>query len=277
MSVFRIENPCHEEWENMKIGVDSRFCNHCTKNVIDFTGRTRDEILEYILVNYNKNICGRFYSRQLDFNLSDFIITIQAVSKNRQNNNLSFYLLTLGTLIFSVLDNEATAQVNSPALNNNQSEISSVPSDRGDSLKAVLKCSKPKSLEENIIEEQEVIFGMIKTELDSNLRCIGPYTHAEIMPEFNGGMEGLMNYLQENIHYPLWERKNRIEGIIYVSFVVDKNGKIKDAKILKSVNGSQNFDKEVLRVIANMPDWKPGITGGENVDVIFNLPFIFKL
>ncbi len=88
----RIDNPCSEDWNKMKIGLHSRFCDKCEKNVMDFTNKSRQEILEYLLTNYDKRVCGRIYRSQLDFSDTDFLVTIKAISRKNKNPNLAFYL-----------------------------------------------------------------------------------------------------------------------------------------------------------------------------------------
>lgn len=97
------------------------------------------------------------------------------------------------------------------------------------------------------------------------------------MPGFKGGIDSLMNFIQRNLHYPQWEREHKIEGTVHVKFIVDKKGKVKDAKITKSVAGSRNMDASVLRIINSMPDWIPGKDNGDAVNVEFHLPILFKL
>ena len=97
----------------------------------------------------------------------------------------------------------------------------------------------------------------------------------EEMPEFPGGEDEMSKYLAENITYPEKVRQLGIEGLVVVSFIVDKKGNVKDAKILKSA--IKELDKEALRVVNNMPRWKPGLQRGEKVNVQINLPIRFKL
>lgn len=97
------------------------------------------------------------------------------------------------------------------------------------------------------------------------------------MPEFKGGVDSLFSYIKNNIKYPEWEKKQKIEGRVFVTFIVDKNGTITKPRILKTVEDSKNFDNEVIRVISEMPAWIPGQHNGENVAVQFNLPVRFKL
>ncbi len=101
------------------------------------------------------------------------------------------------------------------------------------------------------------------------------FTIVEEMPTFPGGEAGLVKYLQDHIKYPGMARENGIEGIVYVTFVVDKDGKVKDAKLLRGKGGG--LDEEALRVINSMPDWKAGRQNGRNVAVQYNLPVNFRL
>lgn len=101
------------------------------------------------------------------------------------------------------------------------------------------------------------------------------FTIVEEMPSFPGGEEKMLEYIARNIKYPPVARENNITGRVYVSFVVDKDGKIKDAKILRGIGGG--CDEEALRVVKSMPDWKAGRQNGRSVQVQFNLPVNFTL
>lgn len=97
----------------------------------------------------------------------------------------------------------------------------------------------------------------------------------EKMPEFEGGMDGMMSFLQKNIKYPVEAIKNGAQGRVIVQFVVNKDGSIVDANVVKSV--SPELDAEALRVVQSMPKWIPGEQRGEKVRVQFTLPVQFKL
>lgn len=101
------------------------------------------------------------------------------------------------------------------------------------------------------------------------------FTVVEEMPSFPGGEEKLFDYLRKNIKFPPVARENGIQGRVFVTFVVDKDGKVKDARILRGIGGG--CDEEALRVISNMPDWKPGKQNGRSVSVQYNLPVNFTL
>lgn len=101
------------------------------------------------------------------------------------------------------------------------------------------------------------------------------YDVVEKMPEFPGGMAELMKYLNSNIKYPVEAHKAGIQGRVVVSFVVNKDGTVKDAKIVRSVDKS--IDAEALRVISAMPKWQPGYQDGKAVSVRYTVPVTFRL
>ena len=102
------------------------------------------------------------------------------------------------------------------------------------------------------------------------------YMVVEQMPEFPGGMGKLMTYLGENIKYPSKALELQWEGRAICQFVVEKDGSITNAEIVKS-SGYQLLDVEAMRVILNMPNWTAGIQNGGSVRVKFTIPVTFKL
>lgn len=97
----------------------------------------------------------------------------------------------------------------------------------------------------------------------------------EKMPEFPGGDEALYKYIANNIQYPEQAKKEKITGRVFVSFVVEKDGSISSAKVMRGIGGG--CDEEVLRMVRNMPLWKPGTQRGKPVRVQYNLPVLFQL
>lgn len=98
---------------------------------------------------------------------------------------------------------------------------------------------------------------------------------AEEMPEFPGGMQNLMKFLTQNIKYPATALSNKEQGRVIVQFVVTKEGKICDAKVVRSI--SPELDKEALRAIDMMPLWKPGKQKGKPVNVKYTVPIAFRI
>ena len=97
----------------------------------------------------------------------------------------------------------------------------------------------------------------------------------EVMPQFPGGEGELFKFLRNNVKYPRNARENGISGKVYVSYIIDKDGGLRDIKIMKGV--SQDLDEEAMRVIKLMPKWIPGIQDGIPVQVQYNMPINFML
>lgn len=103
------------------------------------------------------------------------------------------------------------------------------------------------------------------------------YIIVEEMPEFPGGEDSLHSFIQSAIIYPEWEKKQKIEGTVYVKYIIDELGNPTNAEIIRSVDGSKNFDREVIRIIEMMPKWKAGKQKGKAVRVQYVLPIKFNL
>lgn len=95
------------------------------------------------------------------------------------------------------------------------------------------------------------------------------------LPEFIGGEDSLFNYIKQNIHYPKEAIKKNIQGTVYVSFIVDHDGKVKDVGIAKSAHPI--LDEEAIRVVSTMPAWVPRKSDSKNAPVKLNIPIRFTL
>jgi len=93
--------------------------------------------------------------------------------------------------------------------------------------------------------------------------------------EYPGGLEAMMKFIVKNMKYPAVARRMGVEGAVFVSFVVDREGKISEPQVIKGI--SAECDQEALRVIKQMPPWKPGKQNGKAVKSRFVLPIKFKL
>ena len=97
----------------------------------------------------------------------------------------------------------------------------------------------------------------------------------EHMPEFPGGEDAMMKFIQKNIQYPDLERDMDIQGRVVLGFIVNEDGSLSDIKVRKSV--SPSIDAEAIRVVKLFPKFKPGTQQGKPVRVQFTLPVMFKL
>lgn len=101
------------------------------------------------------------------------------------------------------------------------------------------------------------------------------YEKVEQMPSFPGGEAALMRYLSSNVHYPVVAEENGVQGKVFLTFVIERDGSITDVKVVKSVDPA--LDKEAVRVIKNMPQWRAGTQDGKPVCVKITMPIIFRL
>ena len=112
--------------------------------------------------------------------------------------------------------------------------------------------------------------------IDNTLTAPDIFEVVEQMPEYPyGGMAGLMQYLSQNIRYPEAAKKAGTQGRVTVQFVVEKDGSISNVSTLRGVE--PDLDKEAVRVISEMPKWKPGTQRGEAVRVRYTVPVMFRL
>ena len=97
----------------------------------------------------------------------------------------------------------------------------------------------------------------------------------EQMPEYPGGQAALFEFISKNVKYPEDAVKKKVEGKVFVTFVVDTDGKITDVSLLRKVFPS--LDAEAIRVISAMPNWIPGKQKGQVVRVKYTVPIMFRL
>ncbi|GHV57355.1 cell envelope biogenesis protein TonB [Bacteroidia bacterium] len=101
------------------------------------------------------------------------------------------------------------------------------------------------------------------------------FSHVEVMPSFPGGEKAMMQWLQDNIQYPVIAQEQGIQGRVIVRFVVGPDGSVGNAEVQRSLDPS--CDKEALRVIKKMPKWVAGKQNGQAVSVYYTLPVLFRL
>ena len=114
---------------------------------------------------------------------------------------------------------------------------------------------------------------------DGDYGEIMPQFHGEIMPQFPGGDKALKEFIQKNLRYPTEAMKKGIQGRVIVTFNVETDGSITDAKVVKAVDSLLN--NEALRIVKSMPKWQPGGMMSKGKTVLtkykYTIPVIFKL
>lgn len=101
------------------------------------------------------------------------------------------------------------------------------------------------------------------------------YDTVDQMPEYPGGMQAMIEFLQTSMKYPEDAAKQKVEGRVMVQFVVETDGSVSDVHVAKQVFPS--LDAEAIRVVQAMPKWTPGKNGGQVVRVKYNLPIVFRM
>lgn len=143
-----------------------------------------------------------------------------------------------------------------------------------ESVDALPGASKTVALPADTTKPAEVKY--VPKEVKGQLNGSPVFEITEEAPEFPGGdMPALVQYFRENMRYPEAAKKKGVQGRVTVQFVVCKDGSIKDAKVVRSVE--PELDAEAIRLVYAMPKWKPGMQKGQAVDTKFTAPVLFKL
>ena len=130
-------------------------------------------------------------------------------------------------------------------------------------------------------EEDEQVLGGVDASIMAELQMMAPDTTkvfgdiAEQMPMFQGGDRKLMEYLASSMQYPPECEESCVQGRVVVTFLVERDGSISNAKVVKSVHPL--LDAEALRVVEGMPKWMPGRQNGVTVAVKYTIPVTFRL
>lgn len=125
-------------------------------------------------------------------------------------------------------------------------------------------------------EKKELVFEVKKIEeLPEEKEVEEIFTIVEEMPEYPGGDKALFKFLGNNTKYPEIPKQNGVSGVVYVSFVVDKTGQVTDVKVVRGVD--PYLDKEAVRVVSSLKNYKPGKQRGKPVAVAYTLPIRFEL
>ena len=102
-----------------------------------------------------------------------------------------------------------------------------------------------------------------------------PMLQPEIAPEYPGGTVAMLSYIQQNLKYPEGAKEQEIQGRVIVQFTVETDGTVSDVNVVKSVDPL--VDAEVVRIVSDMPAWKPGMHEGKPVRVSYSIPIRFRL
>ncbi|WP_262733287.1 energy transducer TonB [Gaetbulibacter sp. NE] len=298
-----IPKPCHENWSKMTPNEKGRFCQSCSKTVVDFTTMTTDDIQDFIHNNKHQRICGHIKQSQLDtINLK--------VSQSVFDQTLSFHkmfllalLLAMGTTIFSCADEKGnTKKIESIELIDTKTDtiekMGEIDTDVEQILNETLeKTSKKDSTEitappfcpiPNVTGEVIEVEEQMEDEEDVTDIVVGMIINSH--PKFPNtpdslSIQGQKEYLNKQLREFI-EKNFDIENAkkaglsgkqkMYIQFTIDEQGITKDI-IVRSKSPHPYFDKETTRVMELLPQFIPAKQRDKNVASIYSLPIIFDI
>ena len=226
---------------------------------------------EYQLLLIKKAVGTRLYSMANSFNHSKLKKRITMMLKEKSNPWAKLkYLYILPVAAIAVT---AFAR---PEISETAEEISAV---KVNDLTAIVEAKAIKSTEESVqistVSQDTVKVNYVPTEVSRKLQGTAVFEVVEEMPEFPGGVDAMMEYLQKELRYPESAKEKGIQGRVTVQFIIDKEGNVTNSKVTRSVD--KDMDTEAIRLVKAMPKWKPGMQKGKAVAVKYTVPVVFRL
>jgi len=302
-----IPKPCHENWSEMTPNDKGRFCQSCSKTVVDFTTMKTDDVQTFIHQNKGQHICGHMRQSQLD------TINLQ-ISESVFEQTLSFHRLFLLALLFAMgtsllscqnekgdikkIESVEIIEKSVDSLDMNfQKQIDSIISVTVNIKKDYLTIKKPVIREETTFTMGDFIMTEGELEIVGIPHCpgidgksTGPYNYVEVEvpPLFNDTPNNLSafekrEYFQQKLASFVNSNFN-IEPAadltifgkqrIFIQLKIDKTG---NAKSVQSRAPHPLLEKEAERVINSLPKFIPAKNKGQEVDIVYNLPIIFNI
>ncbi|HEX8504615.1 MAG TPA: energy transducer TonB [Hymenobacter sp.] len=241
------------------------FCGQCQRVVQDFSRSQHPaaDLAAARAASADGRVCGTFRREQ-----------IAARPTPTLSRRLRWFLMALVLVVGQGLAaQEALAQVRKPVPhkptvhhNKHTAAAKKQPREEVPLVEDAYYTSGIIALEETIVEEPSLSSAVGKV-----------YTYVEQMPQLpgGGGIQAIVPYIQQRVRWPVALSKTAIEGRVYANFIVDENGLVRDAKIIKGL--SPLLDAETLRVIQALPAFTPGSQNGQPVAVQMTVPVTFKL
>lgn len=217
------------------------------------------------------------YKLSNKFNILPLKKRIIMMNQKKSSKSTALKYLLIAPLTFSLVVISNAESLAGKASEFLQTEIMSVP----DKPNKASEQPKPKVVGEVQVvgygaaktkEQKELVESKTTKEIDDDNQI---FMVVENMPKYPGGDQELFKYLSNNVKYPVNAQKNGIQGRVLCQFVIDRDGKVTDAKVVRGVD--KDLDLEALRVVTEMPAWEPGRQKGKPVRVKYTLPINFRL
>lgn len=243
---LNIPKPCHENWDEMSPTEKGRFCNVCSKTVVDFTKMTDEESLNYFRANKGKRICGKISKKNKPQEVQ-IQIPISAFRKHLNYSQIFIlaFLLVFGLTLTGFTDDSVKKIWLSPNRANSHA----------------LDTPPPRPPLIGIVCEEDDVFGTV-----------------ELHPYYKGGEEARKEYLLNAFKSVDLEKYDSLfPRKVYVRFKVDTIGNLKNITIIKGAIDS-TFNQKVINVVSKMPNWNPGkiLENPVEVDVVMPIKFSRK-
>lgn len=270
-----IPEPCHEDWNKMIPNKNGRFCESCSKTVVDFTTMLPDDIKNYFLENRGKSICGRIKQSQMD----SIIINIPSSVLYSQTNFHHFFLLALfavmGTTLFSCADKEGNKKKidkieiveNLPIDKNSIIEDTVPKTEIKTNINNPVSTKKRKKIKLTEYVDTTGKISKVEEEIDNT---IYGGMGIDVKPDFQGGVNKFYSFITKN--YKLPQKVKNLNGEMRASFVIEKDGSLSTVTIIKDLGFGTG--EELKRVLLSSPKWYPGEQNGKRIRERFEIRFI---
>lgn len=278
---IKIEEPCHEDWGKMKIGINSRHCDSCQKNVMDFTEKSRQEIIAYMLMHPGEQICGRMRTSQLDYSIEE--VKLVAEDLMSKTLNLLQKEMIAASLVIILSAYDANASNNTQMDQNrhwvnqedkieiNAFEYLTIKNQPEDTL---VKNTKQSDTTDN---RSDKLFPDTLKLRDHTVMCThnGPNITGELIvgklqyvprkkdPEYKFGHDSLVSGIINGLYSSLSNMDTFKGTKLQIQVSISRGGRIKSIKIQDTQDLDSKLEKALKRSIRKMKDWTPAKMEGK--------------
>ncbi len=290
--------PCHENWLEMTSNEKGRFCQSCSKTVIDFTKMNTSEVQDFIDKNKNRRICGHIKQSQLDsINLQIYTSVFEEhMSFNRVF--LLALLLTMGTTLLNCSDDQGNKTKRIDSVEIIDKVIDTTQNENTNSYDSLANCTLNKKADSVVPKSQSTklpiapVLGEIAVEGLMIIDEVNPnqpmsWDVVDEPAEFKNTPQHFTRYEKRDYfskilgefvskHFKISQGDLDIQGKqkIYVQFTIDKRGMVTD---IKTKSNNSILDKEAVRIIKLLPPFVPSKHAGKPVKSTYNLPIIYQV
>ncbi len=275
-----IPKPCREDWNKMTSNKKGKFCDVCTKTVIDFTNKSTNEIQDILLKNHDKRVCGHFYKSQLatiNIEIPNFIF-------KKQYSQVRIFalalLVTMGTSLMSCQTDGKVKKIESVDIVDSIPKTKKIKKDSILIDKPVIP-KKPQNINLKGIIIQPVM-GDIIIEQEKNTAL--SFNLVEMIPQFKKAKDNskksfnkqMAQFVQDNFNLDISPDYNLPKGKkrISVQFTIDKTGNVKDIKVRAP---NKTLEKTTIEMFKKLPQFIPAKHKGRTVAIKYNLPIYFNV